>query len=287
MKQLFLKSTMLSALIAATLFVHAQKVNFKFTPADGSVYTTTVSTKTNMTQNVMGQEVKVISDMATVNTNTIKNNGANKDFTSTYEKLEMISNINGQEVKFSSVTDDAQSKILKSIVGKSYTATLNEKGEIQAITGNEALSKIAADDESLKQVVSKNAIEESIKSSFDYIPGKEVSVGDSWVTNSTMNNMVKINYKTVYKLIAVDGDMATINFDAAVATDGDVPFESQGMTMDMNISGTSKGVLKINIKDGMPAETTSVTDLKGVVKVTGMEIPLELKTDVSQKTTKK
>ena len=287
MKQFFLKSTMLNLVLAATLCVNAQKVNFKFTPTDGSTYTITANTKTNMVQNVMGQEIKITNDMVTVNSYSIKNNGANKDLTNAFEKLATISNINGQEVKLSSESDDAKSKTLKDIVGKSYTATINEKGEVQAITGNEALTKIAAGEESLKQIISKNAIEEAMKSSFGYIPGKEVSVGDSWVTNSTINNMVKINYKTVYKLLTIDGDIATVNFDAAVSTDGDVPFETQGMTMDMNISGTSKGVLKVNIRDGIPTESSSATDLKGVVKVTGMEIPLELKTNVTQKTIKK
>ena len=114
----------------------------------------------------------------------------------------------------------------------------------------------------------------------EFYPTKEVSVGESWNVDSKVNtNGISINANSKITLKSVDADVATLEVDGTISTpEGGITQNMQGMTATVNMTGTQKGTLKINLKNGFPVGSDIEQNLEGETEVMGMKMPMTVVT---------
>lgn len=227
----------------------------KFNFQKGKIYnySITVDAQRKKGDQSMGTVMKWKYDMQVVD----ESKGV-KTVKATYKRIDMTADMgNDQKMEFSSekkvdAMDFMQmpSKMFSIIKGKSFTMQVNEKGEVVSISGFDKIGEAVVNEMSLpdemKPMLRENfqkqfnddAVRQLFSQSFNALPNKYVSVGDSWRTNASLSTL-KQDIATVYTVRSIR--------DSRILLTGESKLKSSEGT----ISGTQLSKLIIDAKTGV------------------------------------
>lgn len=137
----------------------------------------------------------------------------------------------------------------------------------------------------LKSMVEEKTLKTMIESMTNYLPGKNVSIGDKWEVNNAMSaNGMSFNINSTFKLENISNNIATISAEANVLPASSAPMEMMGAKVDFsNLKGLNKSTILLDINTGLIKESNSKTSMSGNLGVEAggqsMQIPMEVKGD--------
>ncbi len=281
MKKFFISSLALTL----TLGLAAQS----YTPAvkleAGKQYTVTTITKSNMTQEAMGQTMEIPIDATNKATLTIKA-ASDKGYESTYitDRVQFTANMMGQDMNYDSDKKDDKDgpmgKTMNKLVGKETSFVVNGAGNIIKETIVKQTQE-KSDEEGPDMMTGMMGIGMSEASTCPvfnlFVNNTELKIGDSFVDSSTVNDKdgsTKTSTTYILKEIKNGKSIFTLNGQVAISK----KMEMQGMEMTTTTASKSTGDMIVDVATGLLVSKSIVTETTGNVDVQGMSIPITGKT---------
>ena len=281
MKKFFISSLALTL----TLGLAAQS----YTPAvkleAGKQYTVTTITKSNMTQEAMGQTMEIPIDATNKATLTIKA-ASDKGYESTYitDRVQFAANMMGQDMNYDSDKKDDKDgpmgKTMNKLVGKETSFVVNGAGNIIKETIVKQTQE-KSDEEGPDMMTGMMGIGMSEASTCPvfnlFVNNTELKIGDSFVDSSTVNDKdgsTKTSTTYILKEIKDGKSIFTLNGQVAISK----KMEMQGMEMTTTTASKSTGDMIVDVATGLLNSKSIVTETTGSVDVQGMSIPITGKT---------
>ena len=185
------------------------------------------------------------------------------------------------------------SNALDNLKNVTFTATFDDKMKLTKLEGyDKFLDAIANGDEAQKKLMKSMMPEDTIRQAFGQTfamtPDKPVAIGDTWERADKLpfGPLGKAETKSIFKLDAVKGDIATISvkgdltFKANDAGGGDLPFKiTKADLKAKNFTGTNT----FDTKLGRLTEMKMEMEMGGTmsIEVGGMTIDAKLKQKMS------
>ena len=281
-----MKKIFISALaLTLTLGLAAQS----YTPAvkleAGKQYTVTTITKSNMTQEAMGQTMEIPIDATNKATLTIKA-ASDKGYESTYitDRVQFAANMMGQDMNYDSDKKDDKDgpmgKTMNKLVGKETSFVVNGAGNIIKETIVKQTQE-KSDEEGPDMMTGMMGIGMSEASTCPvfnlFVNNTELKIGDSFVDSSTVNDKdgsTKTSTTYILKEIKNGKSIFTLNGQVAISK----KMEMQGMEMTTTTASKSTGDMIVDVATGLLVSKSIVTETTGNVDVQGMSIPITGKT---------
>lgn len=168
------------------------------------------------------------------------------------------------------------------MVGKSIRMTLTPDNKISSVSGFDSLMNSGVEDEMSRQTVEKMFSKEQLNNMFSMYfslyPNKPVKIGDTWDSETSANLAdIDMKVKVKYKLVSVKNGIADIDVDGVIDGSGDM--KKAGQSMKLNMSGTQKGTMSVNLSDGYLVKGGYKMDVKADMEAMGQKIPMTLKAD--------
>ncbi len=281
MKKFFISSLALTL----TLGLAAQS----YTPAvkleAGKQYTVTTITKSNMTQEAMGQTMEIPIDATNKATLTIKA-ASDKGYESTYitDRVQFAANMMGQDMNYDSDKKDDKDgpmgKTMNKLVGKETSFVVNGAGNIIKETIVKQTQE-KSDEEGPDMMTGMMGIGMSEASTCPvfnlFVNNNELKIGDSFIDSSTVNDKdgsTKTSTTYILKEIKNGKSIFTLNGQVAISK----KMEMQGMEMTTTTASKSTGDMIVDVATGLLVSKSIVTETTGNVDVQGMSIPITGKT---------
>lgn len=188
-----------------------------------------------------------------------------------YDLMRMEMKSMGNTIKMSSEDQTPEAQGFRDMVNKPFSMTVSPAGKVISIDGWESIEKSGAmKSEDLKQ---------SMETSLNIFPDKAVKVGDTWKKDAAMSmQMFKMNISSTYTLTEVKGNIATITMDSEIKMGQDNNSQTNGMTMEMK--GTQKGKMDVELNTGMTLTGNITQDIKGEMQVQGQKMPMNIKSEI-------
>jgi Family of unknown function (DUF6263) len=281
-----MKKIFISALaLTLTLGLVAQS----YTPAvkleAGKQYTITTITKSNMTQEAMGQTMEIPIDATNKATLTIKA-ASDRGYESTYitDRVQFAANMMGQEMNYDSdKKEDRDGKMgenMNKLVGKETSFVVNGAGNIIKETIVKPTQEKSEDEgqDMMSGLMSMGLSAASTCPAFNlFVNNTELKIGDSFVDSSTVNDKdgsTKTSTTYVLKEIKEGKSIFALNGQMALTK----KMEAQGMEMTTTTSSKSTGDMIVDVATGLLVSKSIVTETTGNIEVSGMTIPITGKT---------
>jgi hypothetical protein len=204
----------------------AQEYALKYKFGGGKTYKYSIETKSDITQEVMGQEMKI-----EVNSNMLQNMAAE---ISADNSIVIISSLDSAIVHTKMPMRDTTT-ILSNLIGKREKITISNNGKV---IEKKMIDTISGQNEMYKQVT--NGLDK-----FVLFPDKPVKIGESWTSAETdtiemmggkLINKADITYKLIGTENKLGYDCLKIEMDAKNNNEG----SAKVMGMDLTIEGTGK-----------------------------------------------
>ena len=281
MKKFFISSLALTL----TLGLAAQS----YTPAvkleAGKQYTVTTITKSNMTQEAMGQTMEIPIDATNKATLTIKA-ASDKGYESTYitDRVQFAANMMGQDMNYDSDKKDDKDgpmgKTMNKLVGKETSFVVNGAGNIikETIVKQTQEKSDEEGPDMMTGMMGMGMSEASTCPVFNlFVNNTELKIGDSFIDSSTVNDKdgsTKTSTTYILKEIKDGKSIFTLNGQVAISK----KMEMQGMEMTTTTASKSTGDMIVDVATGLLNSKSIVTETTGSVDVQGMSIPITGKT---------
>lgn len=255
----------LTLLLTASLVYSQESVLLKYNFKKGKTYVQNTTMSNTVTQSMMGQEMKVVSDIT-----------SNSEY-----KIEGVSN-EGNTTATVSITDASVHSVM---MGKDTTIKMPTEGSLQRVVFSSVGKELSV--ESLD--TSKNSPISGIKqfSKLFVLPGKPIKVGEKWqdkIVDSTaasqqnpftMNTTSDTEYIFAGKESKDGKEYSKITFTSSMLING----KGSQMGMEMFIEGTGKvqGFFYFDSKESMVVYNESNTEMDMTIAVSGqqnMTIPM-------------
>ncbi|MCD2425883.1 DUF6263 family protein [Niabella pedocola] len=267
---------------SAVSLLHAQTVTLKFNPANGSRYDVINTNILRMKQTLMGQVMNIDFSTTANMRYELADAGAEKTAIISYGAVKTDINFAGQELHIDSESPDtanAANNIFRSIRGKKVKAFIAADGTVTKMEGWEQLTEAMGADQESQAITGELFSEATIKSlleqGFKMYPEKPVSAGSTWSSVIRIEKPYKLTMHNTYTLKKIEGGKSLISIDGKVGTNGVTKMEQQGMEVEVNLDGTVSGTISMDNATGITDTSNLVQQLKGTMKVQGMEVPME------------
>lgn len=280
----------LLALIAFAGCKSEEKLALKFAPKKGQKFEITMHTKQNIAMGEMGnmtQEMVFDYDME------VKEKDADNNFQilTTFRHIKFNSKSGMMDVDYDSEKEVADSnemsaifsKIFGGMLNKTITILVDEKGKPVSLKGMSEIMQGIIDSadigdnentvfDGLKAQYNDDNFMKNIEGMFSMVPGKNVSVGDTWEDSKTlaiMNMKMKTDSKFVLKEIK---DKTTIiGISSVIST----PTKGSENAM-MTIEGTQQGTIELDKTTGLPISSNIEQVITMTTKGNGTEMPVKV-----------
>jgi hypothetical protein len=179
-------------------------------------------------------------------------------------------------------------KIFHALVGQQFTMLINQQGELVKVGGFNKLIDNIVDSaaiwfhlpdetkQGMRDGMAKQFNEKSIidmmRQSFNILPGKPVKPGEAWTKNIDVQGETPQKMSTVYKLVSVSGNKATIDLQTKV---------DALSSADIILKGTQQGTIVVDTRTGMVISSNMSQDFTG--DRNGTSMTLKSKIAVSSK----
>ena len=305
MKNLLLS---IAALLFSVSLMAQTGVSLKMNLEKNKVYRLSAASQQTIVQTVNGNQQTI--DSKTDNAISIKMLDATADFMVTevhFDTLISVTNTMGKTISMSSVTEgniksaettDIMSYIMNRLSKSAVYVKIDFTGKVLEIVNQKMLSDMIMKDTSsitltgpaastvkaqIANMVSDNSLKTMVEMFTRYLPGKQVSAGESWnLTETTNSGGMSLEISTNCHLDGVNGNAANITAESDIkAPANSVPMEQGGakITYD-DLKGLSKSTMVIDIRTGLLIEDKGKTHIAANLGVSGpgfsMQIPMDI-----------
>ena len=284
-----MKKFLLVALVFSTIMASAQTVTRKIGLTKGQQLEQQSHVKMNMTQEMMGQSMEIKMESDITNLVEVKNAASNTyEVANTIKKVLMNMNAMGQDMKFDSDKkedmDGQLGQAFKGKIGVPREFTVNNEGIITSLK-NKSEQKNEAAGGMMGGMMTMGDSEEKEGAAFNSlanIPAKGVKIGESWSDSTSDENGKTF---TTYTLKEVNGGngVVTLSSNSAISRE----LEQQGMTMQMEMKGTTTGEYTFDVATGIVKSRKATTKAAGTIDVAGQSVHVNIETTVSSTINKK
>lgn len=285
-----MKKLLLVAAMISTIMATAQTVTKKVGLAKGQQLEQLSHIKMNMTQEMAGQSMEIKMESDITNVVEIKNAASNSfEVANTIKKVLMNMNAMGQDMKFDSDKkedmDGQMGQAFKGKIGVPREFTVNNEGIITSLKNTAEKKDEAGGMMGGMMSGALGDAEEKEGAAFNSlanIPAKGVKVGESWKDSTSDDNGKTF---TTYTLKEVTGGNGVVTLSANSAMNREL--EQQGMTMQMDMKGTTTGEYTFDVATGIIKSRKATTKASGTIDVAGQSVPVNIETTVSSTINKK
>ena len=292
---LFLQSTASAGVLLKTVF------------KEGAEFDYTISTEQTINQIVQGNQAKQENKNSTRYTLKVQkvNEDGSAEIKCTYKAVAIFLNSGLSIVKYDSA-DSSQVKVPKeakpvaSLVGKSFTFKVNGENKVTAVKGMEEIIEamiketVSAFSPKVKEQIEANfkkiygdtAITQVMQQMFSIYPGKEVKVGDNWKSDNNIESVFSFKVDNLWTLKKVDDNKAEVQLQSTV-TPAKKEFELNGIKLKHNVSGDQEGKFIFSVNGKHLASSLVTQTLSGAMKMDRMNIPINIKSKITQTLTAK
>lgn len=285
---------LLAAFVFAGMRMQAQ-VKILFNPAQGTTYTYRTVSDQKTAMSFGGQEMVTNSVMEMLTEMRVKTKSASEtSLDYTIKEIVMSSSNPMMSYKVdtknkagsASEVEKLMFNLMECLIGKTLQVVIAPDGAVKTLTGYSAISDcmqklLAAGGNEAQmanmtiQQFNETAIKNNLEQTFKIYPNKDVKAGDNWSTeNSQATNMNTTNTKNTYSLKSLNNDIALIDVVTNITM-------KPGGGMEGEMKGEQKGEMRLNVKTGMPVQTSGSGTIKGKFSGQGGEVSLEVTTKSS------
>jgi hypothetical protein len=263
MKQNLLKTAAVLAIIFfLSSAIQAQEAyNLQYKLTKGSTYLYSSGVSSQITQEVMGKEMKFGNDVNGVirfHIDDVDDNG-DIQFTASMDSVTLKSNMMGKDTTIS----------LNSLVGKRVKAVLSSLGEIKSCVMIDSM------EESSNRMMS---IPQEVKRFFTKFAGKDIKIGESWSTTEadTIHNYggaIIVNSNITCTLSGKENKLGHDCFKIPLTGKLQIAGKGnmQGMDYTMEGDGTSAGTLFFDGQSGLLIYSEGTMDSDMTMATTGQQ----------------
>jgi len=227
-------------------------------------------TTTKMTMEMMGQNINNESG-ATTDIEVKDVNAEGFLFSSIIKRMTTKVSGMGQDISF----DSDKKEDMDGQIGQAVKDQINVQQEIQVDQKGKVISTTASSDKKTGGMADMMSITGDVTKGQPYpiliqLPAKTVKPGDTWVDSSGTTATIKT--VTTYTLKQINADGALVSFTGTLAKNGTI--EQNGMEIQMDMSGTTKGEAVYETGTGLLKTSSTVSDIKGTLGIMGQNAPL-------------
>jgi hypothetical protein len=300
-----------AAFLLSVSMMAQNNVSLKLNPEKNKVYRFSSSSEQTTVQTVNGNQQTIESKSHDVV--SIKMIDVTADFMIAevhFDTLISITNTMGKTISLSSVAEgDIKSKETTDVIScirnrlskNAVYAKIDYTGKVLEIVNLKMLSDVIMKDTSsiiltgmvrsavktqIESTVSDNTLRTMIEPFTHYLPGKQVSAGDSWsISVKTNSGGIILDIITGYHLDGVNGNSASITAESEIkAAENAGPMVSGGATITYDdLKGLSKSNMVVDIRTGLTIEEKAKTHIAGNLGVSGpgfsMQIPMDINSE--------
>ncbi len=290
--------------LLASVSIASAQIKLSFNPDKGAKYQYLHEMSQNITQSMMGQEIPMETSIV-MNYDMIVTDKNQQETKAqfTYRDVSYIISSAMMKMGYDSKNpipnpsdlDKMMNKMLGCFIDKTFELRIADDGSVISVTGTDAIidemSKAVSESgpvgaqigASLKQQFSDDAVKNMFEQSLKIypVPAKPVKPGDSWdteqnisVANMNSSNKTKYTLKSVAKNVATIDVLSTVNLKPSAGMEGE-------------LTGTQAGTMSIDTKSGMPASSELTQKIKGSIKVSGMDVAMDMTSKTKLTITKK
>jgi len=283
-------------------------ITLKLNPEKNKVYRFNSVTGQTIIQTVNGNQQTVESK--TNYTASLKMIDATPDFMVTEVHFDTLISKSNSMGKTTNITSQIEGNIKSTETGEILSCIMNRltknavyvkmdfKGKVIEVVNAKMLSDIIIKDTSsvtltgpmaaaiktqIVNMVSENSLKTMVEMFTNYVPGKQVSAGDSWnETTSSKSGGMALDIISNFHLNGVTGNNAEISAESNIKASANAgPMVQGGATITYDdINGMSKSTLLIDIRTGLLVEHTGKTHIAGNLGVSypggSMQIPMDI-----------
>jgi hypothetical protein len=179
-------------------------------------------------------------------------------------------------------------KIFSTLKGTSIMISLNKKGDIIQVTGNQEivdkmLSAIDARDanskkmvqEQLSNFIGEDFIKNNLGQALKLFPDTAVYVGDSWSRKNVISADLKSDALINYTLTSVKNNIAEIESESEISSNSTSAM--MGIEALARLEGKQEGRFEADTRSGLLLTGQSTTSMDGTIQMMGKEIPVTIK----------
>jgi hypothetical protein len=293
--------------------VYAQQLKPLLHLVKGETYYTSSSTKSAMTQNILGRENKVnvaLSFTIAFKVTNVKDTIYKME--ARYQSIEMKIQMEDTSIEMNSVTKtppgektakpDTASLLVAGIVNKPFLVAMTVKGKVMWVKN---LDKIIADvfndfqlpdtikralvKNQFKQSFGENAFKGSLEMGVAIFQNAAVTKNSMWTVNSILFAPAVAEVRTVYQLTDITADFFSVKGQGTITNDaGAKPGLINGMPATYNLNGGLTADIKIERITGWIAQLTLKQFIEGEIDIMdnpkipgGITIPVMFNTTVN------
>jgi predicted Holliday junction resolvase-like endonuclease len=265
-KQIFATSLFVMAVFTTAL---AQKISL----TKGQKIASTVLMKMNVKIEMMGQAIENNTESTSTSEAVVKE-VTSKDFLITNTLKRVVTSIAamGQEMKF----DSDKKEDLDGQMGEAFKDQINKPKDV--LVGKDARIIESGEDKTkekvavgLNNIINTNLVKGQYYPLLTPLPAAAAKVGYSWVDSSGSDSSRKI---TTYKLKTIKGNDLVVAYTTAINQKGTVL--QNGMSIKINITGSSKGESLYEKNTGLLKTDTATNNFTGTMELMGQESPLTM-----------
>lgn len=235
----------------------------------------TSSIKGNISQEMMGQTMETLMDVANFKNITVKDvTEQNYTLEAVTTRIKMNMSLMGQDKIFDSDNKDDLAGDLKALgkdINKIKPLELSVEGKCKS---TEKVSPEKSEEEAnpmngvMQQMMGGSTEEITVAACFMLIPqGKKI--GDSW-TDTLVAGTTKTAWK--YTWDSTNANIAVIKITAKETNNSTVT--AMGMEMAINIINDIAEVRKVDLTTGLVVNTNSIRKITGTIDVMGQSVPI-------------
>lgn len=235
----------------------ARKVLLRMNLQKGSTYEMNMNSTSNIDQEMMGQNMKIVQKMDLASLYKVSDILPNKNFRIEYSvlKMKMDMDINGNQMTFDSQNPDDSNpmgSLMKTIVAAKINFDLSPTGKVENVSGLDELSKQISGNRQMAQSMQMFANQENfgsfISQTFSYIPEKVIKKGEKWSSSFKLPSLMDANTVMNFEAASIEKNALNLNVNSDVNMES--PIEQNGMKIDMKMTGTQTGTMVVDPEDG-------------------------------------
>ncbi|KAB2807348.1 DUF6263 family protein [Phaeocystidibacter luteus] len=284
-----------------------ESVSLRLNPEVGDEFTVTVDQKQDITQTIMGMEQKITQDQAirvVYECTGVSKDAILMDATIDGAKLSTSGAVGDTDYDSDNPSDEAtgQALVYSAMIGSVLKAEFNVFGQIEKVTGVNAMMEKVADAfdfaegperDAFMDEVAKSISDESFAKDFGAsmitFPKEEMSVGDTWTSESTVQTQTLLKVVTTYTVQEITDDQVVLSVEGNISTDSSSsdPVVVSGMELVYSLGGTQAGSIRIDREKGWVTTSTIDLDISGEVEMMpnaqvpeGLTWPLMIKSTI-------
>jgi hypothetical protein len=254
-----------------------QTVKLNLTP--GTKYEVSTVMKITSLASVMGQTMESNINNESIENYNVKSVASNNnELSASLKKVKLSITAMGQDMDYDSENQNNSGPLndaFKDKVGKEYTVLYDDNGKV--LNPDVVIS---AKPEAIVPGMNPPGDDVSLLNA-DFL-NRQITNGASWYDSvTTKTGKMTSTTKGTYKVLSVQGDMATILFEGKTEQAGVV--EQMGMEMNMSGGGNLTKEIMLDMKTGLVVQMNSRTTGTNKIETMGMDIPVEINATTTTK----